>query len=1094
MHMTGAQDTPYRLGLDIGTNSIGWAALCLNHAGDPYGVLGMGVRVFPDGRDAKSKESSAKTRRLARGARRRRDRYTKRRADLLKKLVAWGLMPQLARERRALAARHDPYELRARALDDPLGPHELGRVLFHLNQRRGFKSNRKAEQDGNESGVIKQAAEALEDQMAESDARTLGELLDYQRREGKPTRFRNLGTGTTAQYEFFPTRQMLLDEFDLIRDTQQPRHDLSPDQWDDLRNRIIFYQRPLKPVDPGWCQFEAGEPRAARALPVAQEFRMLQEVNNLRLRVGVEPARRLNADERLRALERLRSGRDINLAKPTKDLRLPSQATFNLARGGRNIVRGDATAARLVKEKGRSGQSLFGAGWLKRPLDARNDIVRAILDTDDPDDVQARALADWGLDSRQAKAVAAIGLPPGFASLSEAAIRKLLPHLEQGLVFSDAVQAAGYQHHSVYHGDKAHDSLPYYGVVLERDAIGADPTKDPVTDGDVARYGRFPHPTVHIGLNQLRRVVNRLIQVYGKPEEIVVELARDLKANRERRQWWRQQQRIGRERNERFEELLSSVGEENTPEIRRKLRLWEEQGPPQARCCPYTGRPISFAMAVDSRTEIDHILPFSRTLNDSPANKVVCLAAANRDKGDRSPHEAFGHNPPGYDYDEMLARAAALPDNKRWRFEPDAMEKFEQDRDFMDRQLNETSYLSRTACRYLAHLYDEKTEGRRRVRAVPGHMTAVLRRGWGLEGMLRVSPAGEIVRKQRDDHRHHAIDAFVVASTTQGLLQRFAHASRSRRREAAERLAAIAKDVPPWEGFSREALRSSLRGLVVSHKLDHGTRGHHGRTTGQLHNETAFGLVRLSETHASQVVVRKRLAALKRGDLVPISNGQTSRGVRDLALRAALLELWDRVGGKAQDFAQHAASHGVLVNGRPQLVRRVRVVGKETVIPVSDRDGRAYKGYKSDGNEFVDVWEVRTRQDRSGTWQSAWRLVAVPTFHANQPDFDVENFRPSVSRGAFKGRPDPTAKLLIRIHRGDMGALGTGDDRRIVCVRKFGNGYVVLDDHHEADVDGRERRGDIERNNGLRATRLRELGFRKVRVDEIGRVLDPGPP
>ena len=282
-----------------------------------------------------------------RGARRRRDRYQKRRSDLLNRLSDFDLMPNDERQRKALAGQHNPYELRARALDDPLGPHELGRALFHLNQRRGFKSNRKAEEDSSESGVIKQAAEALEEQMADSDARTLGEFLDQQRQEGKPTRFRNLGTGATAKYEFYPTRAMLLDEFDQIRAAQAPHHSLHPDHWDLLRDRIIFYQRPLKPVDPGWCQFEDGEPRAARALPVAQEFRMLQEVNNLKLRVDIEPERELSADERERALERLRSGGKIELRKGKDDT--PGQAHARPE---------TAVRRRLQLEPGRSAKRL----------------------------------------------------------------------------------------------------------------------------------------------------------------------------------------------------------------------------------------------------------------------------------------------------------------------------------------------------------------------------------------------------------------------------------------------------------------------------------------------------------------------------------------------------------------------------------------------------------------------------------------------------------------------------------------------------------------------------------------------------------------
>jgi CRISPR-associated endonuclease Csn1 len=1084
--MTEHRHAAYRLGLDLGTNSIGWAAIRLDDSGEPFGILDMGVRVFPDGRDAKSKESNAKTRRIARGARRRRDRYQKRRADLLKTLVEYGLMPDDKRERQALAGRHDPYELRARALDDPLHPHELGRALFHLNQRRGFKSNRKADQDSDgESGIIKQAAEALTDEMTASDARTLGEFLYWQRCAGQPTRFRNLGTGTTAKYKFYPTRQMLEEEFDEIRTAQVPHQDdLRHDQWDSLKDTILF-QRRLRSVDPGLCQFEAGEPRAARALPVAQEFRMLQEVNNLRVRVGIEPERELCPDERQRALDLLRSGKKIELrkgkentpAKPRRNLKLPSDAVLNLSRGGRKAIEADETAVRLMKRgkrKERPAQEIFGAQWLEFPLDARNEIVRFMLCTEDPENVRRKASADWGLDNAQAKALSEAILPSGYSNLSEKSIRKLLPHLERGLVFSDAVQAAGYKHHSDFRCDQAHDYLPYYGAVLERDAIGADPNKDPKIDGEPARYGRFPNPTVHIGLNQLRRVVNRLIEVYGKPKEIVVELARDLKWNRERKEHDQWQREKNEERNQQFKEMLQSAGEPVKSHVLRKLRLWSEQGPPQARFCPYTGRTISCAMAMDSRTEIDHILPFSRTLDDSMSNKVVCMTGANRHKGNQSPWEAFHHD--SAEYDEILARAAALPGNKSWRFKSDAMQRFEEEeRDFLDRQLDETRYLSRTARAYLAHLYDEKTEGQR-VRAIPGQMTSILRRGWGLEGMLRVTPAGEIVRKQRDDHRHHAIDAFVVANTTQGLLQRFAQASTSRRREAAERLAAIAGDVRPWDGFSREDLRPFLDRLTVSYKPDHGTRGQHGRTTGRLHNDTAYGIDNYVEDGQSTVVVRKKLLAGANG--WPKTRKHLE-SVRNESLQEALLELWDQVksdGGNVAKFIEQAANPGVPMGGRLQIVRRVRILDEQRVIPIwsdKSRTEKPYKGYLPGGNEFADIWRMR---------DGRWRMIVVPTFDANQSSFDIEMYRPADKK---TGKPDPAAKRLMRLYKNDMGALGDGADLRIVRIGQFwATERMVLSEHNEADP----------KEKSYVASKLQSLGFRKVGVDEIGRVRDPGPP
>ena len=326
--MNKLNDTKYRLGLDLGTNSIGWAAISLDANGDPCGVLDMGVRIFPDGRKSTDKTSNAVSRRLARGQRRRRDRYLKRRSKLMGALVEYGLMPPDKGERKALE-RHDPYILRARALDEPLSPFELGRTLFHLNQRRGFKFNRKAASDDeNEARKTRADINLLRQSIEESGARTLGEFLAWRHQKSETVRAR-------PDMGLYPDRAMYEAEFDAIRESQESRHSLSSEQWDRLRD-IFFFQRDLKPVDPGWCQFEfqSKEKRAARALPVFQEFRMLQEVSNLRLWGGSGPDCPLNDDERSRAVDRLRSGSDIDLEKPVKALGLPSGAKFNLSRGG----------------------------------------------------------------------------------------------------------------------------------------------------------------------------------------------------------------------------------------------------------------------------------------------------------------------------------------------------------------------------------------------------------------------------------------------------------------------------------------------------------------------------------------------------------------------------------------------------------------------------------------------------------------------------------------------------------------------------------------------------------------------------------------
>ena len=1064
----------YRLGIDLGTNSIGWAAVLLSEDGKARGILDMGVRIFPDGREASQRKdplglSLAESRRVPRGQRRRRDRYLKRRSGLLDALTALGLMPPDAGTRAKVASR-DPYLLRKSALDQPLAPYDLGRALFHLNQRRGFKSNRKAKAKGdNDEKQSRADLDALRIALKEG-VRTLGEFLADLHEKHEPVRARP-GLG------LYPDRAMYEKEFDEIRKAQERHHDLRPDQWDSLKD-TIFSQRPLRPVEPGWCSLEDGERRAAKALPSSQEFRMLQEVNNLRMRVGAELERALNDAERERALTRLRSGKDMNLQKPTRDLGLPSGTMFNLSAGGRKRIQGDQATARLAKP--------FGRRWPSLPLDERDSIVKRLLDIEDPKAVRAAGVDQWGLSREQAKDVAEVRLPDGHVHLSTKAIRKMLPHLENGRRYDEAVVDAGYRHHSDFRNSEAHDQLPYYGVVLERDVVGAD-RNAPEAD-EPKRYGRFPNPTVHIGLNQLRRVVNSLIETYGKPAEIVVELARDLKSNKEQRERYVTQRNANETANEERVKRLKDAGDRPTSEAILRLRLWEEQGPVHSRRCPYTGKPIGFRMALSNETEVDHILPWSKTQDDSISNKVLCLREANRDKGDQSPYDAFNGNPPGYDYDAILGRTAHLPDNKNWRFQPDAMERFADQSGFLARQLNETRYLSRTARAYLAHLYDEKTLGRVFVRVIPGRMTALLRRGWGLEGMLREGTVG----KQRDDHRHHAIDSFVVANTTQGLLQQFQEATASDLYGAEERLAKLAP--LPWPGFDRNEIKQFTDRMVVSHKPDHGTSGVMGKTTGKLHRETAYGL--LEEPTAGPVAVVTRMdlsAAEKRGDL---------EAVRDTVLRRALLDLWDEVAAakpeldRAEEelarqenrspkkqqvsalFSERAWREGVDVNGRAQRVRHVRVVEKQSVITVKDASGKPYKSYVRGGNAFADIWKMP---------DGSWKTVVVPVFEFNQQDFATQN-----------SRPHPAAKRLMRVHIDDMGALGEGSDRRIVRVRKITNAtsgaFLVLDMHNEANVAARvSSTDDPMKENRYLANRLRKEGFRKVSVDEIGRVLDSGP-
>lgn len=217
-----ANSTTYRLGLDLGTNSIGWAMLALNEQNEPYKIIDAGVRIFSDGRNPKNNEPLAVARRVARGMRRRRDRFLARKSRLMNYLIKIGLMPKDEVERKKLE-KLNPYELRAKALDQALTPHELGRAIFHLNQRRGFKSNRK-EVVLDEKEKSKTAADQnlLKEKITQTNSRTLGEFFYKERILNELTT-----RAKSGESGLYPTRDLYENEFDEITISQMKYHQIT---------------------------------------------------------------------------------------------------------------------------------------------------------------------------------------------------------------------------------------------------------------------------------------------------------------------------------------------------------------------------------------------------------------------------------------------------------------------------------------------------------------------------------------------------------------------------------------------------------------------------------------------------------------------------------------------------------------------------------------------------------------------------------------------------------------------------------------------------------------------------------------------------
>jgi CRISPR-associated endonuclease Csn1 len=1078
----GAVGMGLRFAFDMGTNSIGWAVFEIERHGETWALrnlLNAGVRIFSDGRNPKDGTSLAEARRLPRGMRRRRDRYLQRRKWLTALLTTNGLplpRPSSGQRKSDLA---DPWALRAKALDAALSPEELARVFFHLNQRRGFKSNRRTDRGKNEdeSGKIAEGAKRLRVAMTGTTARTLGEWLAKRRtsaavRSHLGVRVRLDGSGSKALYEFYPTRDMIETEFNAIWLSQSRFHPTLRDQT--LKARIhdaIFYQRPLRPVPVGRCTFNHDEPRIAKATPLAQALRIYQDLSHIRVtETPGSRERRLTIAELQLVASELLAGADIKYRTSFRRiLGLGPDARINLELHDEKELKGASTTAALAGSARKPGP--LHDIWHTLTVEQQDSIVVRLLDSEDPVELSQWLTDTTGCSAEQADAAGRLRLQPGYMRLGRTAATKILEALQNGAIdargemstitYSEACMRAGF-HHSARSGDGSYNRLPYYGAAVPEAVM--PPLAPKPNDTGEKRYGKIANPTVHIGLNQLRRITNKLIDVYGKPDQIVLELARDLKTSEEERKKITRRNEANERANVVRDEILASVKVEANGANRGRLKLWEElSSNPSDRLCPFSGRLIPLSLLFTDAVEIEHILPYSRTLDDSPANRTLAFREWNRLKRGKSPAEAAETFPDKFNLQDMMARAAAMPANKSWRFGPDAMQRWEKsERDFLARQLNDTRHLARVARSYMTSIC-------RDVYVVTGQMTALLRGKWGLNTLLGDGSAN---RKERNDHRHHAIDAAVVGATDRALLQAI---SRAAARAEAQAVARVLADIPiPFEGF-RERLSVLLGKLIVSHKLEHGTTASErsagdNSTTGPLHEQTAYGLVRENvenirrgELDLGNVVRRKPLADLTFKDIGL---------VRDHAMRSKLEEVAAAADGDTKKLSAGLAAWGAIQ--RPP-VRRVRVLKPESaLITISDRrTGRPYKAVVPSENHCVDIIILP-----GGSCIG----IGASSFEINQPGWS-----PSW-RSTYPG-----ARLMMRLHKGDCVQLLDPDGKnriKVVQQIRIGSSTIFFRAHNEG---GRLQQRHDDANDTFRwdmasISKLPDRRARAVRVNEIGQV------
>ena len=785
------------LGLDLGSNSIGWALV----DNDKKEIIDSGVRIFQEGIDrAKGPEVSRnKDRRDARGARRRNKRYRLRRDKLKNSLKNIGMFPQDVADEPAFF-KLNPYELRKKGLDEKLTLLEFGRALFHLNQRRGFQSNRKtaSSEDGkiftgdDTKTGIDDGKEALQKQY-----RTIGEYLA------------DLNPLEKRQRNRYTLRAWYKTEFELLWQKQRTYY---PDLLTEKEKRhifnVIFFQRELKSAKHlvGYCTFEKKKRCSPKSSPVFQYYRILEQINRIRISDERRDNEPLNDEERKILVSHLMVNKELKFPKLFTLLKLDEAAGINL---DTEKILGNNTYTELKK--------VFKDDFSKFTDEQLYQIWHTLHFNNDDEWLKKYARDKWGLDDegidRLLKCKIESKPNDGYARLSHKAMKKIMPELENGLRYDEAALQAGYHHSQTEVPEEIKQFL-------------GEPKN-------------IRNPIVQQTLYQLKKVVNALIQEYGNPDLIRVELARELKMNKKKREEMRRNNFQRQTEHEAIRKRLEEEYNMPRPSFDAVLRykLWEECN----GIDPYSGDHIGVTDLFSGRYEIEHIIPYSRSMDDSYMNKTLCRRDYNQSKGRQTPYEAFGGTD---EFEFMVQRVFQFKDKrsafiKRRKFLLKDVDQ-ELSEDFIERQLNDTAYISRESRTYLSSICRE-------VQVVKGAATAKLRYLWGMNSIL----SNDIDIKAREDHRHHAVDALAIANITPFMLHKL---STYHKYNMADKELLSENDFPaPWESFREDAVKSINNILVSFHMRN--------RARGKLHEETNYGQITDPETGEKAYVVRKKLDA-----------------------------------------------------------------------------------------------------------------------------------------------------------------------------------------------------------------------------------------
>jgi CRISPR-associated endonuclease Csn1 len=935
------------LGIDLGIASCGWGVIEVGEADGS--IVATGVRCFDAPLIDKTGEPKSAARRTARGQRRIVRRRRQRMNVIRRLLCEHGLLADSSRDalhhalRRissnAAGSQVTPWMLRADAHERLLTNDEFAVVLGHFARHRGFRSNSKNEAGANaadETSKMKKAMEATREGLAKYHS--FGDMI------ANDPKFADRKRNRDKDYSHTAKRSDLEDEVRVIFRAQlRLGSAIATERFLRSFTDAAFFQRPLQDSEDkvGDCPFEPGQKRAARRAPSFEMFRFLSRLSNLKLTIGRSPERRLTEEEIALATRGFgESKKTITFKSLRETLDLDPNARFTgIAKEKENTLDvavrtgGAAYGTKTLKD------ALGDAPWrsLSRAPEKLDRIAEILSFREDMNSIRT-GLVEVGLDSvivdglMQAAANGAFKDFTKAAHISALAARNIVPGLREGLVYSEACARVGYDHAA-----RPSVSLEQIGSPVTRKAFGE-------------------------AIKQVRTVARE----YGPIDFVHIELARSVgKSAEERAKLTRGLEERTAVKEKRRRDAAEHLGRAVSDDELLRYELAHEQG----FKCIYSGDPIDPAgiSANDTRYQVDHILPWSRFGDDSYLNKTLCITKANQDKSGRTPFEWFDADKTEPEWMEYVARVEGLKEVKGRKKRNYSIKDAASIEDkFKARNLTDTQWVTRLLADELKRMFpprecervvvknasgesEEKEE--RRVFTRPGAITSKLRRAWGLEGLKK--EAG----KRIEDDRHHAVDALVLAATTESLLNRLTKEVQKREREG--RQDNIFHCRQPWPGFREDVERTiygsdAVPGIFVS-------RAERRRARGKAHDAT---IRQIRDVDGDRFVFERRpIEKLTEKDLEKIPVPEPYGKITDpKKLRDELVEnlrVWI-AAGKPKDKPP--------LSPKGDVIRKVRVETKDKVA-VEMNGGTVDRGDMA----RVDVFR---RKNKKG----AWEFYVVPIY------------------------------------------------------------------------------------------------------------------